>query len=205
MDVSIIIPADKDRGFLRDAIASCERQTFRGSYEIIVQMNNVTLGKNVNDGFMASTGEWIKVLAEDDLLAEDAIHNLWTFAQGGYDWVYGDAMQFEGDIEDDKFSYHRSRPWFTLEELLKDNVMNGGAQLYKRSVFERTGGWDENLWTGEEYDWHLLLTHWNFQRGYVPKIVLFQRMHTDSKYNYFEANHGQERRNLIESIRKRYV
>lgn len=202
MDISIIIPCNQDRGWLKDAVKSCEDQVFSGTHEIIIQYNDATVGKNMNDGFAKCSGQWIKKLDEDDMLPPDALQNLWDYAQGGYDWVYGDAWQFYGSLEDHALA--KSQAWFTLPDLMQRNVLHGGALLYHRRTFEITGGWDEELETAEEYDWHLLLTAKNFQRGYIPKVVYWQRMHEGSKYNYYTANHDTARRRIREGIIRKY-
>ena len=95
--VSIIIPYLKDRGWLKDAIESAEKQDF-DSFEVIIQQGDCTLGKNINDALEKAKGDWIKILAEDDLLPENSIRDLYNEAVKGFDFVCGDAENF-GDPE----------------------------------------------------------------------------------------------------------
>lgn len=206
MDVSVIIPCDRDRGYLRQAVASAECQDFSGTWEVIVQQARATVGKNMNDGFKRAKGQWIKKLDEDDLLPPDSLQSLFDFAtSSSLDWVYADAEYFNDFPETNEWYAHRIlKKWFTLSDLMRRNYIHGGALLYHRSTFEITGGWDEDLFTAEEYDWHLLLTAKRFERGYLPKVVYWQRMHEDSKYNYFVKEYPVERKAQRDMIVGRY-
>jgi glycosyltransferase involved in cell wall biosynthesis len=205
MDISVIIPCKEDRGFLKYAVESAENQKFKGTWEVIVQQSDSYVGKNMNDGFKRATGTFIKKLDEDDLLPPDSLQLLFDYAfEGGYDWVYSDAMCFKDVPETNEWWKVRPASWFTLQELMQRNRLHGGSVLYHRRTFEQTGGWDETIWTAEEYDWHLLLTAKNFQRGYLPKVTYWQRFHDTSKYNYFVTQHGAERKELREMIIERY-
>lgn len=202
MDVSIIIPYDRDRGFLKECIKSAEAQNFSGNYEVIVQRGNYTVGKNMNDGVMRAKGKYIKKLDEDDFLPPDSIQILYDFAeQGDYDWVWADAICFNPE---GRQWVHKSRSWVTLNLLLNRNYIHGGTALYHRKTFEEQGGFDENLWTAEEYDWHLLLIQKNYERGYIPHIVYWQRIWDGSKYLNYERKKGKERVELRNIIKSRY-
>ena len=200
MDVSVLIPYNKDRGWLKDCIASAENQNFDGTWEVIPYESDNFVGYNMNRAFEQSTGTWIKKLDEDDLLTPNSLQDLFTFASGGYDWVWADSIQFTDEEE----WIFRSGRWFDLKDLKKRNCIHGGSGLYHRKTFIETGGWDENLWTAEEYDWHLLLTSKDYQRGYLPKVVYRQRMHPGSKYNIIVNERNAERIKLRRQIIARY-
>ena len=201
MDVSVIIPYNKNRGFLKEAIKSVESQDFNGTWEVVPYRSNKYVGYNMNRGVEKSKGTWIKKLDEDDTLPPNSLQDLFDFAQE-YDWVWADSVQYT-DKEEWIF---KSGRWFDLKDLKNRNCIHGGTGLYHRRLFEETGGFDETLWTAEEYDWHLLLTSLGYDRGYLPKVVYRQKIHNLSKYFQYinDKELNKERIKLRKKILARY-
>jgi len=200
--VSVIIPYDKDRGFLRFAIESVVNQTVK--CEIITWKGDCWLSKNINDALRTSTGKWIKILAEDDLLPKTAIEDLYNGVQG-FDWICADAENF-GNLEDGWEEYPL---WVghipTIEEMLIVNQIHGGTTIYSRDMIFEVGGWDESLWTGEEYDLHLKLMTKGYKLGYINKTVYKYRLHDNNKSMNLNEKDKQKRREYIQTkIRNRY-
>ena len=199
--VSIIIPYNKDRGYLQDAFASVWRQTYR-DFEIILEKGDYSLGKNANNGLWKARGEFIKVLAEDDELTPDCLKILVEGIQG-YDFIYSDAENF-GNLPPgwDARSHDKT---VTLESMLKGNGIHGGSTLYRKEVLEAVGGYDEDLWTGEEYDLHLKLLKNGYKHRHVPGIVYRYRIHINNKSIPATSTERKARHEYIDQIRKKYV
>lgn len=196
--VSIIIPYDEDRGFLKEAISSVENQTV--NCEIIVWQGNHCLSKNINNAMKTATGDYIKILAEDDLLPRTAIYDLYNGIHG-FDWVCADAIDFEypnGKIT--KQIGHLPK----FKEMLIVNCIHGGTTLYRKQMLIDVGGWDESLWTGEEYDLHLKLMAKGYKLNYINKIVHEYRIHLENKSMNMSYEDKLERRKYIQKIRDRY-
>jgi glycosyltransferase involved in cell wall biosynthesis len=202
--VSIIIPHKEDRGFLEEAIASAEAQRF-DDYEIIIQQGDCSLGKNVNEGIKRSTGDYIKVLSSDDLLLPDSIEILYSKIIEGYDWVCGDAENF-GLLRN---GWENAQYWKAIEPtlagMLESNQIHGGTTLYRTSILYETGGYDETLWTGEEYDLHLNLLASGYKVGIVNKMVYRYRLHEHNKSMDMSPRAKLNRKKYInEVIKARY-
>jgi len=196
--ISVIIPYNIDRGYLDEAILSAAKQTHRG-VQIVPVHSDANLSTNINKGIRLATGDWIKILAEDDLLPPDSLTILWELAKTGkFDWVYGDAQNFGMDN-----TLHVGKEQVTLEIMLKSNLIHGGSPLYHRRCFEETGGFDEDLPSREEYDFHLKLLNRGYRRGYVPGTVYLYRAHLACK-SLWTKDKGL-REELNEKIRKRYT
>lgn len=205
MQVSIIIAYNKDRGWLDKCIDSAKSQIFKGEYEVILQKGDYTWGKNMNIALPMVKGEWIKILAEDDILTENSIQDLYDEAIKGYDFVCGDAENF-GELED---GWEDFPVWIgrltDLRKMLACNEIHGGTVLYKKEALFKVGGFDESLWTGEEYDMNLCLLAHSCRLGYVHKIVYRYRLHETNKSMYMTPQAKIERRKYIEEkIKKRY-
>ena len=196
--VSVIIPYNKDRGFLSEAIRSVKAQTYQ-DWELIIQGGKYTLGRNVNDALKKADGEFIKILAEDDLLTPNCLKILVKGIKG-YDFVYSDAENI-GDLPPgwDKRSHDST---VTLESMLKGNGIHGGSTLYRTKAVKYIGGYNESLWTGEEYDLHLHLIKAGFRHRHVPGIVYRYRIHGNNKS---QITNVKIRHEYINEIRQRYV
>jgi glycosyltransferase involved in cell wall biosynthesis len=197
---TVIIPYKIDRGFLDQAIESVKNQTVK--CELMIQQGNYNKGKNINDVLQLAKGEFIKILDEDDTLPETAIENLEKGIEG-FDWVCGDAEDYwyngyELDVQ----------KWtgrvVTLEEMLEKNCIHGGTTLYRKQMLLNIGGWNEDLWTAEEYDLHLKLMKNGYKLGYVPKIVYKYRIHDNNKSMSMNPMEKIERIKYINKIKLCY-
>jgi glycosyltransferase involved in cell wall biosynthesis len=202
--VSIIIPYNKDRGFLQEAIESAQSQTFK-DIEIIKQFGQFGQSKNINDVLKISNGEWIKILHEDDLLPPDSIQLLYDKAMEGYDWVAADAVNF-GNLTGGWLNagyWHAVMP--TLKSMLIVNQIHGGTTFYKKQVLLDVGGYDESLWTGEEYELNLRLLALGYKLGIVNKVVYKYRLHDHNKSMDMSVEDKEKRRKyIICEIKTRY-
>lgn len=203
MDVSIIIPYNRDRGLLRYAIESAKAQKFSGKFEVLpIHGRKYTLGQNSNIGLKRAQGKYIKFLSEDDMLPPDSIQLLYDFCEArSLDWAMGNSMNFgnKGEV------IYRS----DLEALRQGrNSSNGGATMYRRGILLKIGGYDESLWTAEELDLHLKLLSLKYRVDYIDAVVYKYRTHCESKsYQYRNRMHlkyKKKREQLIKSIKAKY-
>lgn len=195
--VSIIIPYNENRGYLADAVESAEFQTYPNTELILSYGPRSSCSQNINEGFARSTGDYIKILAEDDILPPNSIADL-VAGIAGYDFICGNAEYF-GD-----YSQIDIGRVTDLDEMLIHNQIHGGTVLYTRRCFEQTGGFDDTLITGEEYDFHLRLLSMGFKLGYVDSIVHLYRVHQFQKSTYTDAEGKELRHSYIQEIRERY-
>lgn len=214
--VSIIIPYREKREHLEEALKSAVAQNYV-DFEILQGGDQETLGQNVNALVKKAKGQFIKVLADDDLLYNEwSIYLLATeMKKKNLDMVYASAVNFRM-IE----GVHNTIDTFepkdvTLEGMLKGNQLHGGATMYRRELWERFSGWDEDLTMAEEYDWHLKLMKGGVKIGYLPRLVYRYRIWegNKSKINLaygVETEKGgwfeykKTRKETVEIIRNRY-
>jgi len=196
--VSVIIPYNKDRGFLKYAIQSVELQIY-DQWELILSEGPGTLGENVNNGLKKAKGEYIKVLAEDDELTKDSLKILVDGIQG-YDFIYSDAENI-GDLPGgwDTRSHDKT---VSLDYMLRGNGIHGGTTLYRLDRIQAVGGYDTSLWTGEEYDLHIRLIKAGYKHRHVPGIVYRYRLHGQNKSQLANTN---VRHQYLDEIRQKYV
>jgi glycosyltransferase involved in cell wall biosynthesis len=196
--VSIIIPYNIDRGYLKCAVQSVKNQLYQHIELIMACQPGYNCAQNINWGFKQSTGQFIKILAEDDMLPSNSIADLVT-GMAGYDFISANAQYF-GEVNYIDYGHITS-----LDEMLMHNQIHGGTVLYTRQCFSDSGGFDETLMTGEEYDFHLRLFSMGFRHGYINKLVHMYRVHPLQKSTWTNKEEKIKRHEYIQKIRDRYA
>jgi len=186
IDVSVIIPYHQDRGYLFDAIESYEAQEFTGTSELILSHNpTYTLGQNINAGLAQAKGKYVKILPDDDLLTPNSLQSLFDFAEANSaDVVFAQALNFNDGIyigSDSQGLFAPSTEDFSLTSLLRKNFIHGGTTLYRTSMIREVGGFDDTLWTAEEYEFHLRCLSQDYSFHYLPEVVFEYRLWPGSK------------------------
>jgi len=86
--------------------------------------------------------------------------------------------------------------------MLIRNRIHGGSTLYRTQVLFDIGGYDEFLWTGEEYDLHLRLLKAGYKHRHVPGIVYRYRIHGNNKS---QLTNTEIRHTYLDEIRKKHI
>ena len=198
--ISVIIPCQNGINYLKEAIDSVKRQEM--NTEIIVVDDGSTddtanlarkcgvrvysiprSGSSVarNVGLKNAKGDFVLFLDHDDILTENALKTLYNefISDVSLGFVQGKLQDFispELDNDDKKSLAPRKEPYGgTL----------AGAFLFKKSIFDIVGGFDENLKTGENVEFILRLNNTNGGGGIKTKkidfIATLRRLHKTNK------------------------
>lgn len=196
--ISVIIPYNKDRGYLEQALKSAE---ING--QPVPHKSEGSVGHNVNQALRDVKTPYFCILAEDDWLHHSA--NKWRIPALEYqkaDFIhsYGVAVRSTG---------HRRITWTkpdpSLEEMIQLNRICGGTLIYKTDLLDKFGGWDESLRTAEEYEWHLRLLAGGAKLGFLPKDTYYYRRHEKQKsVGNLDRSYQAKRQEQIQEIRERY-
>jgi len=199
--VTVIIPYNKDRGFLKEAIKSVENQTYK-NVELILSYSENGVSFNLNEAIKISSGVYLRYLCEDDILPSDSIEvSVKRIQEEDFDFIHGNSL----DFGENTINYVPEIKNPTLEELLDNNVINGGTVLYKRKVFVDYGLFDENLWTGEEYEFNLRLLYNKAKIGYCDETLSEYRCHANQKsIGNRNVEYQKIREWIFNKIRSRY-
>lgn len=208
-EVSIIIPFNKDRGWLDEAIDSVHRQTYRGKIWLLrsdiinpdtYQSNNVS--QNINAALPYCKGEYIKYLCDDDMLTPICIEeSVKGMQEQGCDFLHGNAFIHRDNVNS---PYYPPKGFEvpTLPQLIGLSMINGTTLFYKASVL-KSHPLDETISCCEEYDLNMKLLKEGYKIGYVNKFLAKYRRHENQKSLGKGVNQA-ERFQLIERIRNRY-
>ena len=137
------------RPFFDVALASLRGQGLGDNLEIIIQDGDVEpdAGQSdaLNKGFAKAKGEWLFWLNADDVLLPGALKKVLDRINrdDGIEWIAGDTVYIDekGLIKDVRTDA-KWRPWFES----KISVWTGGpSAFFRRSLWERLGGFDTGL------------------------------------------------------------
>jgi glycosyltransferase involved in cell wall biosynthesis len=208
MDVSIVIICHHDRGYLQQAIDSAKAQDFKGTFEIVLQMEDLTMAQNTNAGVRKCKGEFIKWLHDDDMLAPSCLTELWTasgadvICANAFNYHQPDENNFEGEDSVIKSILPKS-----TQDIVERYCIHAGTLMYRRQVL-LDNPLDESLWTGEEFELNMRLFSKGYIFAYVDKTVCKYRIHSEMKsysaYGCINKRSKQKRIKEIARIRDMY-
>jgi glycosyltransferase involved in cell wall biosynthesis len=192
--VSVIIPVLNGEAFLAEAVASVFRQTFRPIEIIIVDDGSTDNTAKVasgydaqvrylfqphsgqaaarNTGLRQATGDVIAFLDADDMWTDDKLELQLGYLAGNplAGVVLGSTPQ----------ARENGRPQYGLEDGTRSDplvALSLGAAIFKKSVFEQVGLFDERLPFCEDIDWFLRAWEQNISIALHPEVVQFYRRH----------------------------
>jgi glycosyltransferase involved in cell wall biosynthesis len=189
--ISVVIPCRNGANYLAEAAASIQKQT--PASEIIIVDDGSTdntaalaasLGCKVisiphsglsaarNVGLKAAQGEYLLFLDHDDVMTDGALQQLFAAFTDDADCVSAKVRDFvspELFEEDECRLVPRSEPYGGLLT---------GAYLFKRTVFERVGGFNEKLQTGQGVDFLLRCAEAGLRERKLNFVAARRRLHT---------------------------
>lgn len=202
--VSVVITTFNRADFLRKAIESVLRQTYK-DFELLILDNSSTdntenVVKTLNDmriryvrhlpmgisaarnlGVKEAKGEFIAFLDDDDeWLGNKLTAQIKVFEGAGVAMalVYGGFVWV--DSEGKELEKHRPK---LQGKILKDLLWQrdpfcGSASnpMLRKSAIEELGGYDESVKTGEDWELYLRLSK-KYEIGFTPEIVVRIRQH----------------------------
>jgi len=218
MDISIVIPADRDRGWLSEAIESALAQDYP-SFEVILasdgnpelktyadrysirysEVEKGNLSRNQNAALTIARGEFIKGLAEDDLLYPDCLTNLHK-GIGDHAFVYANALNF-GMGKKSNYVPPKSIDPIKLWKG-KSSFIHGGTTMFRRDVFWAVGGRDEKINCCEDYDFYLNLLSHGYTFVYCDALVYKYRLHSQQKSRAQMGNRQKVKNYLYKKYEK---
>lgn len=199
--VSIVTPSYNQAGFLAATLDSMLAQDYPNIEYIVLddgstdatstvlesyngRVNwshhaNIGQSRTLNKAWSQARGEYFGYLSSDDLLLPHAISTLVDVLEAQPDALvaYGDFDLIDatgrrtGVVQSPEFSYQRM-----VEELI---CPPGPGTIFRRSLFEKIGGWNEELRKIPDFDYWLRAGRiGRFVR--VPKVLAQYRVHEES-------------------------
>jgi GT2 family glycosyltransferase len=171
--ITIIIPYKEDRGWLKDAINSVPKDV-----QLILSKGDGNWPQNFNKVLKEATGDYIKYLHEDDMLTPNCIvDSIRCMKNYEADFIHGNAIELSNDSPVRVYRPTLKLP--TLEMLLKHNSIHSATTMYRREVFEKIGGFNEDnkYYSFEEFEFNLRVLKAGFKIMYCDSELAFYRRH----------------------------
>lgn len=218
--VSIVIVTYNFEKIILECLESVERQTYRNleiiisddcskdetlkicenwkkinekkfKIKILSSLKNEGVTKNINKGVKIANGEWIKILAGDDLLKEDAIEKFMQYKNlKEAEIIFSKAETFKiennirtrGEIvpnkENEKFYMLSENE--KLESLLENNNIVAPATIIRRKLLEKMNYFDERFRMVEDWPFWIKLLKNNIKFYYYPIVTVYYRKSNSS-------------------------
>lgn len=201
--ISVVLPTYNGQKYIGEAIESILNQTYANLELIIVNdcsldatktivedyarkdnririihnAVNKKLPASLNIGFQEARGQYLTWTSDDNRYKPNALQVLKTALDGGqgYDLVFSNY-----DVIDENGNFVRERICMkdSTEELLYGNIV-GASFLYKRKVQEELGGYAEDKFLVEDYDFWLRV-YQKFTIGHIGENLYEYRIHGGS-------------------------
>jgi len=196
--ISVIIPVYNGARFIAEALRDVHEQAYPALEVVIVddgstdeldaalaqiglpfrliRQDNSGPAAARNAGIAAASGEWIAFQDVDDLWTPGTLHRLakHLILHPNVPVVHGGIATLYPSSEADE--------WIIAPSNADAFPFTIGAGLYRRSIFDQVGGFDESLRYGEDIEWfaRLRLEHPSVM---IPDVVVHRRRHRGNMTN----------------------
>lgn len=174
--VTVIIPYNKDRGWLKEAISSIPKNV-----QLILSQGEGNWPENFNKVLHLAKGKYIRWLHEDDMLTANGIEDsVKAMEEQDVDFIHGCVIEISRERKR-RIPYIPNILHPTLKDLLKKNTLHSASMMYRKEVFEKIGKLDETLNVMEEYEFNLRCLKAGLKLGYCSATVALYRRHEQQK------------------------
>lgn len=164
--------------------------------KLITTEQNGGIPANCNRGIKAASGEWVKLIAGDDVLEPDCITDNVNFALSGteIEAIHSESAYYEDtfeeknflqikNIKDEKFNRQGISVQNQLILLLQGCYVNTPTVFMKRGLFKKFGYYDESIRTVEDWPMWIKLSKNGVKFHYLPMVTVRYRVHNRSVTN----------------------
>lgn len=206
--VSIVVPMFNSRKYIRETIDSCLEQDFERDYELVIvddgstdeslefvqrlsgevvkpncQINVLSqenAGPSVarNNGTRYANSDVVLYLDSEDMIAPTTLSKCYTHFEKDpkCGLVYSDHLKID---ENGVVFKERIKNDFTLRELLS-GMFVGAVRVFRKSVVEECGYYDESLRYAEDYDLVLKTAIKGYNIVHIPEFLYYYKCNPNS-------------------------
>lgn len=194
--VTVIIPYNKDRGWLQAA-----KDSVPEGVQLILSKGDGNWPENFNAVLDKATGRYIRWLHEDDMLTPNCIEDsIKTFEEQDVDFIHGPAVEIFMNAGRATQRYTPPIKYPTVDDLLRKNVLHSATMMYKREVFEKVGKMNETLNTAEEFEFNLRCLKAGLKIGYCETPLAFYRRHAQQKVRVVPKEQKDKEREQVKQL-----
>lgn len=158
--------------------------------QLITVKKNTGIPANCNRGVKAAKGEWVKLIAGDDVLTCEAISFFVNYfsERPNAKLIQGLCKTFAYDINDYKqvipgksnYYFFRKDAYHQFDLMLKNNFIIAPGTFIKRELILKIGGFDEEFKSMEDFPFWLKVLQNGSKFYLMEKHVVFYRKHENA-------------------------
>ena len=156
--------------------------------EIITVKRNTGIPSNCNRAIKVSKGEWVKLIAGDDILLPSCVENLMKETELDKDVIIGLIKPFQvlngenkvlDDIIPNKdiYFFFQNTPAFQYHYMLLFRPGFAAGAFIRRGLYDRIGCYDERFRFMEDLPFWLKVTKNNIKIDLQEEVVVLYRVH----------------------------
>lgn len=197
--IELIISDDCSRD---NTVKVCEEWLLNNSdyfidSKIITALGNSGIPANCNRGIAAAKGEWIKLIAGDDLLLPEALQKYMTFAEQNPDCEIihckvtrmvhrGNQIDYISAEKEVKTINQQMSPEEQFNLLKFSSTIKAPSVIIKKSTVKNLNYFDESIKLCEDWPFWLKVTSSGKKFFFLNDELVFYRIHDQSVYSSAE-------------------
>lgn len=185
IELIVIDDCSKDASsqIIREYLPTLEKKLSYVSFQVHEQ--NMGITKTLNQGLELARGQYIKILASDDMIHPNCIETLVKEMENNssYDMLFSngkyipEGCTYQEAVDNAYQEFYKSNPLPEKEEVVSklylNNFIIGGTVFFRRETFEKYGLYDESIGI-EDWEYNLRVAT-KGTIGYVEKSIFFYR------------------------------
>lgn len=151
--------------------------------------SNLGLTKSLNAGIRSAKGEYVARMDADDICMPDRLELQLAFMSSdpSLDLIYADTLLIDKNANPICRSWRPNTVKKVLDCLEVHNFIPHPTVMFKKSTFDKVGGYDEQYLTGQDLNLWLRMREQRCRFGYLNAVVLKYRLNPSSVRSYLSS------------------
>lgn len=185
------------------------------SYKIITSKHNTGITPNLNRGLKHAKGDYIKVLAGDDILLNNCLTDSYNFCiKFNYEIILGEVTTFSDKRELNSFpifleEYNKQFLEYDKEKkyisLLKGFSLFTGSLFFSKELIYKIGFFNEEFPMMEDYPFYLKVLEEGYDIGYLKVPTMKYRIRTENNAFFKKSKRFIVHRDNLINFENNYI
>lgn len=185
------------------------------STTIVTQPTNKGVCNNLNACYSVAKGDWIKIIAGDDILLPNCISDYVSYIveKPQADILFSKMIHFSGDVYNKKNSFYEDDSYtqgFFLENdekklysVARKNALAAPTLFHRNGIIQNLGGYDTD-YCFEDWPMWLKLLENHYKFDYIDKYTVAYRHHSASVSSFTNKFFNFKLESDIYKFRQKY-
>lgn len=194
-DYEVIISDDCSKDKTVSLCLKWKNKNWKKNIKILEAKKNQGITKNINKAIKVAKGEWVKLIAADDILLKNCIRDNVEFVEKSKNInicfsnaiIFGSKVKRKKIFIDKKFYLLNSHEQY--KKLLSNNLISAPTSFIKKNIFKKYGFYDERIRDIEDWPMWLKITKQGEKLYFFDKTtVLYRKEESMSNSNILIIN-----------------